>query len=384
MRKLKKTASILYVEDEKAIQDELADILESFCETLYTADDGFQGLELFNKYQPDIIVTDIKMPLMDGIEMSKKIKEINNNVPIIFTTAFSDITFFQEAIELQVEGYILKPINLDFLEKKILNIIEMLELKKELFEKEQMLLQTSKLASMGEMIGNIAHQWKQPLSIMTMEATNIKVDYALNDTISDESSLAFAQTILSQSQLLSQTMDDFRTFFNPNNNTDYYNIKDFLEKCIHLVSASFDSNMIQTLQDIDEGINAYGNANQLLQAIINILNNARDALKLASDLREKLVFIVTIKEDGNKNILIVIKDNAGGIPEKILPRIFEPYFSTKEQSGGTGLGLYITHTIITNNLKGTIKAENEIFEHDGVEYKGAKFTITLPLFPKAT
>lgn len=95
---------------------------------------------------------------------------------IVFTTAFSDIDYFQEVIELQVEGYILKPINLQSLETKILKIIDTFELKNELFEKEQMLFHTSKLAAMGEMISNIAHQWKQPLSVIAMEENNIKVE----------------------------------------------------------------------------------------------------------------------------------------------------------------------------------------------------------------
>jgi len=156
-------------------------------------------------------------------------------------------------------------------------------------------------------------------------------------------------------------------------------VKEFLDKCINLVKASFDENTIDTIKEIDEKVNSYGDANQLTQAIINILNNAKDALKEAEKLKKKLIFILTVKEDENNNIVIVIKDNAGGIADDILERIFEPYFTTKEATGGTGLGLYITHTIIVKKLKGSISAENEIFEYDGEEYKGAKFTVTLPM-----
>jgi len=136
--------------------------------------------------------------------------------------------------------------------------------------------------------------------------------------------------------------------------------------------------MIKTIQEIDQKINSFGDPNQLIQAMINILNNAKDALSVASNLREKLVFILTVKEDDEK-IIITIKDNAGGIPRNIINKVFEPYFTTKTKEDGTGLGLYITHTIITKKLKGTIKVENEIFTHEGKEYKGACFTITLPL-----
>lgn len=370
--------SILYVEDEKNVQEELAEVLEFYCENLYLADDGKQGLKQFIQYKPDIIITDIKMPIMDGIEMSKKIKEINKEQHIIFTTAFSDIDFFQEAIELQVDGYIIKPIDLTLLENKIESVIKNIKLKEELFEKEQMLLQTSKLASMGEMIGNIAHQWKQPLSIISTCASSLIIEHDL-DQINKESVLARSENIMSQTEYLNNTINDFTNFFKPNEHNNNYNVKKFLDKCIDLVHSSFEANTIKTMKKVDDRINSYGDPSQLTQAIINILNNAKDALKAAEKLQKKLVFIVTAKEDNHNNIELIIKDNAGGIPENIIENVFNPYFTTKSKDEGTGLGLYITKTIITKKLKGNIKVENEVFDFEGITYKGAKFTITLPL-----
>jgi len=378
LKNFRKVKSILYVEDEKFVQEELAEILENFCETLYLADDGFQALEIFYQKSPDLIISDIKMPIMDGLDMAKKIKEENPKIPIIFTTAFSDVDYFQEAIELQVEGYLLKPINLELLEKKVFAVIENLELKKNLFEKEQMLLYTSKLATMGEMIANIGHQWRQPLSGISTAATGMML-LKEGEKLTDEVFYEYCELINKDVQYLSNTIDDFKAFFSPNKIQKVFNLKEYLHKCVELVSASFDTNMIRTIQEIDEKINSFGDPNQLLQALINILNNAKDALRTASGLREKLVFIFTIKEDGNNNMIITIKDNAGGIPEKTLPRIFEPYFTTKDQTLGTGLGLYITHTIITKNLHGEISVENEIFTHEEETYKGAKFIIKLPI-----
>lgn len=375
---MQKVNSILYVEDEKNVQEELAEVLEFYCENLYLADDGKQGLKQFIQYKPDIIITDIKMPIMDGIEMSKKIKEINKEQHIIFTTAFSDIDFFQEAIELQVDGYIIKPIDLTLLENKIESVIKNIKLKEELFEKEQMLLQTSKLASMGEMIGNIAHQWKQPLSIISTCASSLIIEHDLNQ-INKESVLARSENIMTQTEYLNNTINDFTDFFKPNNHNNNYNIKRFLDKCIDLVHSSFEANTIETMKEVDDKINSYGDPSQLTQAIINILNNAKDALKAAEKLQKKLVFIVTAKEDNHNNIELIIKDNAGGIPENIIENVFDPYFTTKSKDEGTGLGLYITKTIITKKLKGNIKVENEVFDFEGITYKGAKFTITLPL-----
>jgi len=374
---MKKIESILYVEDEKNIQEELKDVLQMFCEKLYLADDGFQGLKLYNKFSPNIIISDIKMPIMDGIEMSKKIKNIDKNIPIIFTTAFSDVEFFQEAIDLQVEGYLLKPINLELLEKKINSVIEELNLKKELKQKEDILFETSKLASMGEMLENISHQWRQPLSAITTCASGLKL-LKETDNLSDDEFYKTCDIINERAKYLSETIEDFRTYLKPTKNKEEFNLKQCIHKCIGLVSSSFEKNTIKTIENIDDQINSYGNPNQLLQAIVNILNNAKDALEEASHIRKKLIFIVTINEDKNK-IIITIKDNAGGIPENLIGRIFEPYFTTKTDEKGTGIGLYISHCIITKKFHGTIKVENEIFEYEGVEYKGAKFIITLPL-----
>jgi len=152
MMTLLKTNSILYVEDEQTVQKELTEVLSNFCENLYPADDGVQGLTQYLNYNPDIIISDIKMPFMNGIEMAKKIKEHNNKTHIIFTTAFNDAIYFQEAIELQVDGYILKPLDLKLLANKLNDIIELINTKKELEQQEQILIQQSKLVSMGAMI----------------------------------------------------------------------------------------------------------------------------------------------------------------------------------------------------------------------------------------
>lgn len=378
MENYSKVKSILYVEDEKRIREELAEVLENFCEHLYVADDGFQGLVQFKKYNPSIVVTDIKMPTMDGVEMSKKIREINTEARIVFTTAFSDVDFFQEAIELQVDGYILKPISLNSLETKILKICEDIRLRDELVEKEQMLLHASKLASIGEMIGNVAHQWRQPLSVISLGINSIRADVEL-EQLDKADILTYTDTVAKQVEYLGKTINDFRSFFIPYNPAKTYNLQEFLDKCIDLVRTSLDSDTIETIKDVDKNINAFGDPNQLIQAVINILNNARDAFREAENLRKKMIFIVTAKEDDEKNLVIVIKDNAGGIPDNIIDRVFEPYFTTKENLGGTGLGLYITHTIIEKNLKGTVTVDNEVFIYEGEEYKGARFVITLPL-----
>jgi signal transduction histidine kinase len=376
---IKKIDKILFVEDEAEIRDALSEVLSYYSNNLLVAENGQIGLELYKQHSPELVISDIKMPVMDGIAMSKKIKEIDKDAFIVFTTAFSDAEFFQEAISLQVAGYLLKPIDLDLLESKIESIYDHIQLKKDLALKERMLIQQAKLAAMGEMIGNIAHQWRQPLTAISASASSIKFKVDHKQEIKDEFLLTNSSMIIEQSKYLSDTIDDFRTFFRSSNKKMAYSVGEFLHKCTDLVKASFDSSYITVIKEVDDKINSYGNPNQLEQAVINILNNAKDALKSAEGLKKKLVFVLTAKEDTENNIIITIKDNAGGIDDEIIDRIFEPYFTTKHQSVGTGLGLYITHTIVTKNLKGEIYVSNEEFDVDGDRYKGAKFVIKLPM-----
>ena len=367
--------SILYVEDEKIVQKDIAEILEDYCETLYLADDGKQGYAQFIKHNPELIITDIRMPFMTGIDMSKEIRKICKDVNIIFITAFNDTDYFQEAIELQVNGYILKPTKIKLLINKIEDITKQIYLKKELKQKEEMLIQQSKMASMGEMIGNIAHQWKQPLSVISAFASAIQIDCDM-DTVEKDKIEECSQVTLDQIEYLSATIDDFKDFFKPSHSSQSFNLKKYIEKCINLVKAAFDSNTIELRENIDEKINSYGHPEYFIQAFINILNNAKDALKSIKNIEEKLVFICTI-ETKDEFVEMYIRDNAGGIPENIIDKVFDPYFTTKDK--GTGLGLHITKSIITKNLNGKINVKNIEFIHNGVKYKGAEFKITLPL-----
>ena len=232
----------------------------------------------------------------------------------------------------------------------------------------------SKLASMGEMIGNIAHQ----LNIISMSTSDILVHLDLDMNLDKKTIREHSENTMLQVEYLAKTIDDFKNFFKPTTPKTKYNLKDFFKNCLNLVNAAFHDNMIETIEEIDEKINSYGHPEFLTQALINIFNNAKDALKNAKDVQSKLVFIMIIKENEDY-ITIVIKDNAGGIPESIIDKIFDPYFTTKNDEEGTGLGLVITHNIITENLNGQIFVENDEFEYEHVEYKGAKFTIKLPV-----
>ncbi len=248
------------------------------------------------------------------------------------------------------------------------------EYKKELNKQQNILYQQSKMASMGEMIGNIAHQWRQPLSTITTASTGILLEKEFG-LLKDETLKDSLNKINNSAQYLSNTIDDFRNFFNPEKIKNHFLISTILKKTLDLLSAQFNSQNIEIIKNIEEiEMNSY--ENELIQAFINILNNARDELK-NKDIKQKLIFISVSKNENQA--IIKIKDNAGGITKENINKIFEPYFTTKHKSQGTGIGLYMTEEIIVRHLKGSIKAKNKEFSYENSSYVGAEFTIKIPL-----
>ncbi|MEA3498162.1 MAG: ATP-binding protein [Campylobacterota bacterium] len=243
-------------------------------------------------------------------------------------------------------------------------------------QKDNMIFQQSKMAAMGEMIENIAHQWRQPISIIAMWANNMMVDIDMGE-INNKDLNRYANDIVKQTQHLSQTIDDFRNFFSPNKEKTKFNIKSSVDKTMELVSASFKTHNIEVIKDIED-IEIITLENELKQAILNIIKNAKDIL-LTLEGKKRFIFIKTYIKADKSRVVIEIKDSGGGVAENIIDQIFEPYFTTKHKSQGTGIGLYMTQSIITKHLHGDISVNNVEYEYEGKLYKGAKFTIEIPL-----
>ena len=250
-----------------------------------------------------------------------------------------------------------------------------IKIKKELsdkLEKEKLLIQQSKMATMGEMIGNIAHQWKQPLNLISISNGMIKIEKEQNNIYDDEQISKAIVHIDNSVKYLSDTIDDFRDFFKPDKDKKYFDIKEAFDKTFGLIDSQFKHNNIEIFQEI-QSINFYGYQNELLQVFINIIKNAKDELVKKEKSERKLLFI-NVKENKNK-ILIKIKDNAGGIADNIFDDIFKAYFSTKKEEG-TGIGLYMSKQII-EAMNGEIKVSNCTFLYEDENYTGAEFTISL-------
>ncbi len=248
-----------------------------------------------------------------------------------------------------------------------------LKIHDELKEKEMMLHQQSKMAAMGDMLENIAHQWRQPLSVITVAATGIQLKKQF-DKLDDKYLNKTLGVIVENSKYLSTTIDDFRNFFLHNKNIDTFKIDEALDLALNLVSSKFKNRDIELIKRV-ESIKLHGYKNELIQVILIILNNSKDALEDMDT--EKYIFIDIFKKDGFAHILF--KDNAKGIKQDNIQKIFEPYFTTKHKSQGTGIGLYMAREIIVKHMNGTIEVENEHFIYNKIKYTGAKFYLKIPI-----
>ena len=255
------------------------------------------------------------------------------------------------------------------LEQKVIYEIE----KNKTIQKK--LFQSEKLASMGDMIGNIAHQWRQPLSVISTASSGMLLQKEY-DTLTDDQFIDFCNIINKNTQYLSKTIDDFRNFIKGDRTKIKFDLNSNINSFLNLVDTSRKTHNINIILDLKEDIKIDGYENELIQCFINIFNNSKDILN-ENNIDNKFIFISAIRE--KNKVSIKIKDNGGGIPDEVLPRIFEPYFTTKHQSQGTGLGLNMTYKLIVDGMNGTIEAINEEYEYNNKCYRGAQFIIILPV-----
>jgi PAS domain S-box-containing protein len=251
------------------------------------------------------------------------------------------------------------------------DITERNQIQEELRQKDILLQQQSRLSSMGEMLGNIAHQWRQPLSLISATATGYQLKSELGMKSTQEETLKDMKKINEAVQYLSKTIDDFRNFFRSNNKKEIFKLAKVIDDCENITSASFKNNHIILKKLIENTDLEYNGASSMLsQVILNIFSNAKDIL-VEKNIKNKIVTI-TLKKEQNITI-IKIKDNAGGVPEEIIDKIFDPYFTTKHQSQGTGIGLYMSSQIIQKHFDGSLSVKNTKDENGF----GAEFTIKI-------
>ena len=240
---------------------------------------------------------------------------------------------------------------------------------------QKLISEQSKLVSMGEMIGNIAHQWRQPLSAISTVASGIQLNEEFG--ISNSKNISdHMGTIITQVDYLSQTIDDFRYFIKENKSKKPVSILEVLESTFNLLDSSFSNSYISVIKTFGPDITIRGYKNELIQVFINILNNSKDAI-INNNITEedRLIFVETKKVDDS--FMVEIKDTGLGIDEEIINRIFEPYFTTKDKSIGTGIGLSMSYQIVTKRHEGQISVSNIDFRYKNKKFKGACFRIFL-------
>jgi len=233
-------------------------------------------------------------------------------------------------------------------------------------QQEAIMVQQARSAAMGEMIGNIAHQWRQPLNALSLLLQNLifayetgRLDRELIDRVDAKGNLLISK--------MSHTIDDFRNFFKPNREKETVEISVQLGKTLELLQASLDNHQITVNTSVDSGLYFNGFPNEFSQVLLNLISNAKDVL-IERQISNPTITIRCYRNEAA--LKIDIADNAGGIKEDIMDKVFDPYFTTKEEGKGTGIGLYMSKVIIENNMNGRLSARNET--------QGATFSIYLP------
>ena len=303
-------------------------------------------------------------------EKFKSILEpLNNDLDKV---TFSTIHQRKDATRYPVDMYIQKTAfdDIDAYVAVVIDISERKEIEDKLQEKDEMLIAQSRHAAMGEMISMIAHQWRQPLSVISMGANNILADIEL-EMVDEDTLRDISLELIEQTNELSKIIDDFKEFFRPVKDMEELLVEEVIERSLGVIEKSLVNHNVTVIKDYNSTKKTQTYSRELMQVFINIINNAKEAA-IEKDLKDGQI-IITTKDEGNC-VVVKFQDNAGGIPKDVLAKIFDPYFSTKTEKSGTGLGLYMSHTIVNKHLSGTIEAYN-------ID-KGACFEIKLPYIIK--
>ncbi len=244
-------------------------------------------------------------------------------------------------------------------------------------KKDRIMFQQSKLASLGEMLQNIAHQWRQPLGSLSLIIQSFQTK-AMVGKLTNEFIEEKVQDGLNISESMSQTIDDFRDFFSPDKTKKYFMIKECIDHSLDLSKYLLQKEKIQIYLHISKDMLLYGYFNELSHVFLNIIHNSKDALSKKNNLDEKTILIIVKKSTSSAIISFI--DNGGGIDENIKSHIFEPYFTTKYKSSGTGIGLYMVKQIIEKHMDGKVNYKNIKYKFGGKKfYNCAMFEIKIPL-----
>jgi signal transduction histidine kinase len=430
-------AKILIVDDSPTQAKLLEQVLLAHGYQVLVSKNGVEALQQILAQRPDLVISDILMPEMDGFELCRQVRAATHlaDLPIILLTHLNDPADVLHSLEAGADYFVSKPYNNKLLLSRISDTLqrertsygeeregklalnyhgqeylinapkaqivdlllatyelaaeknqellnakqalselnlelelrvgertaalvaetaERLQAVEELRQKDEIMMQQSRQAALGEMIGNIAHQWRQPLNAVGLLVQDISLCYEY-DHFTKEYLDASTKKIMKLIRHMSQTIDDFRNFFTPGKEQVSFDLGKTVSKTLLLVEGSLADKGIRIQLDSEEAQILTGYPNEFSQVLLNILNNAKDAFS-GHTVDDPCVKVWVGSQQGRT--VVTITDNAGGIPDGIIDRIFEPYFTTKEQGKGTGIGLYMSKKLVEKTMNGSLTVRN--------------------------
>lgn len=379
--------NVLVVDDLEQNRYALSILLESNFKNvnIIEADSGEEALKAVLKNRCDLILLDVQMPDIDGFEVARmlKLRDNSKDIPIIFLSAiYRSDEFRNLGFELGAIDYLTKPIDDRQLLNKIalyLKLFEKIENEKRLKEKQEiqdiLIIQQSKMASLGEMLQSITHQWNQPLNAISVISSNIE-NMLDSNAISRSELKNGIKNIKEQINFINNCMNDFKYFYKPSRGSSAFNLHNSILKTLHIIQNRILSSSIDVNIEGDKNLLVFGYENEFKHVIINLLNNSVDAInfnrakKELSKHQHRGVIDISWSEcssvdSDNSLVILKISDNGGGCEDEILLSIFDKFFSTKGENG-TGIGLFMTKTIINERMEGEISAKNSKF---GLEFE---------------
>jgi signal transduction histidine kinase len=354
--------SFTNVENEYRLIDELNFandafdiVLSSYSANIVLLNDKFRIIKYSKNAKNFFHIHEHAIRFIDSIiDCNKDLENLNKNIIEVLDTGIkqdTEIVIKQRVYWLSIQRIVSTQSRIVDSEYSI--VITLLD-KTDIVQKEKMLFTQSKMSSMGDLLSNIAHQWRQPLNALS--ALNIKLSMTYNkDGLTKKDMNEFLDKSNQFIQNMSRVIDKFNNFFRKDDLMRDFNLNQVVNESLGFLDEQFQRNSIIVTNTIDEKIFLNNYKYEFAQVLLNILNNSKEAILGNSIKNAKIV--ISAQEDNTK-VVISIQDNGRGIDEKIINQVFDPYFSTKLQSSGIGLGLYISKMIIEQSLKGSINIEN--------------------------
>jgi len=365
---------ILVVDDQYSDRELVKDILETQNFTVDTASDGKEAIEKLKKEKYDIVLTDLMMPEIDGLQLIKLIKENNFDTEIIMMTAYATVDTAIEAIKSGVYDYLVKPLNKHKTSVVIKNCLESHKLEKEVEMLQQKVFQMEKMLAISQFSSGIAHQLRNPLFVIQSTASYLTEKYPKDSELQESLNL-----IIRSSQHADEVIYSLlRTTNFDEVKLEKVSLNEVISETIKLTQLQLTRKNIKMIQELSEDIFVLGNYSYLQQCFLNIIMNSIDAINSSQKdgmIKIKSSFVETSLPQRriddkkiDKFVCIDFEDNGKGIPQNVLSKVFEPFFTMK--STGTGLGLFFVYQVIVNCFGGDIRIES-------AEGKGTKVSIFL-------